>query len=191
MFQNIGLLLVVVTSHLLQTCVCDTPSSQGSKTLFGNKNQTITISLYDDTSTAEIKFSGPDGVWYGVGFNNTMMNGTYAIIVDGYGNVTERMLGYHQSGLLLTPTVTVTSDTTDDSGRTVVLTRSMTGKGAYYYTFDSSISSINLIYAFGNTPTLAQHQNENIGAIQMTQSLSDDDDINTNNQVQRNERRHL
>ena len=45
--------------------------------------------------------TGPDSVWYGVGFGASAMNNTYAIIVDGNGNVNEQKLGNHNPGVAL------------------------------------------------------------------------------------------
>ena len=45
---------------------------------------------------AQLSLEGPDGVWYGVGFGQSIMKNTYAIVVDGAGNVEERLLGDHR-----------------------------------------------------------------------------------------------
>ena len=64
-------------------------------------------------NTAHFAFhlgTGPVDVWFGAGFRTSLpiaspgshsgsaMDGTYAIIIDGNGSVSERVLGHHSPG---------------------------------------------------------------------------------------------
>jgi len=56
----------------------------------------VNFSLTHNGTSANITMTGPDGVWYGVGFDATRMSDLpYAIIVDGSGNAQERKLANH------------------------------------------------------------------------------------------------
>ena len=136
----------------------------GSQTV--NSGQNMTASLFIDTvaGTVEITLSGPDNVWFGYGFGGSAMSGTYAIITDGSGGITERNLGNHTSGTLLTSSITTVSNTVNGSVRTVVVNRALAGLNANYYTFPNATASIPMIWAHGTGSTLAYHGAGNRGA---------------------------
>ena len=51
------------------------------------------------TGASIITMSGPADVWFGAGFGNPTMKGTYAIVADGAaGTISERTLGDHDPG---------------------------------------------------------------------------------------------
>lgn len=130
-------------------------SLEGKSDLGGLVNLTIS----HDGDTAKITLSGPDGVWYGVGFNaQVMSNSPYAIIVDGSGAVSERKLADHSPGKLLQPSISVASSVASGGIRTVVLTRPVAGATSDHYSIPSSPGNINVITAVGNTPKLAYHK---------------------------------
>ena len=53
--------------------------------------------IHNDTIL--ITIVGPDDRWFGIGIGNDTMDGTYAFIVTEEGNLTERVLGDHNSGI--------------------------------------------------------------------------------------------
>jgi hypothetical protein len=74
-----------------------------------------------------VTVTGPDGVWFGVGFNASQMSDLpYAIVVDGSGKVSEHKLADQQAGVVLKPTVTVLSSGGAGGVRSVTLTRPLT-----------------------------------------------------------------
>ncbi len=79
--------------------------------------------------------------------------GTYAVVVDGAaagGAVSERVLGDHDPGVPLAPSVTVVSSTvTADGRRTVVLSRPLAGLTPQHYSFDARGSGVQVISAVG------------------------------------------
>ena len=67
---------------------------------------TATLAMDVPAGRVTISLQGPAAVWLGVAFNATSMAQLpYAIIVDGNGAVTERTLGDHDAGTLLSPQV--------------------------------------------------------------------------------------
>ncbi|ETN97921.1 hypothetical protein RFI_39605, partial [Reticulomyxa filosa] len=78
-----------------------------SSILFSDVNQQISLTIFPDSDTVQIVYTGP---MYAIGFGNDAMNNTYAIIIDGFGEVSERLLGYHNPGELLQAKVKVLSD---------------------------------------------------------------------------------
>ena len=64
----------------------------------------VNMTLRHDTKTVVLTLTGPANVWFGVGFDASLMaDKPYAIIVDGAGDVTERKLDSHAPGTLLQP----------------------------------------------------------------------------------------
>jgi hypothetical protein len=134
------------------------------KVLSGSTISAVTLSLELDTTVkdglATITMTGPDGVWFGVGWNaDAMGNRPYVIIVDGQGAVTERRLGDHDPGTQLSPTqVQLKSSHVINGLRTVILTRAFKGISSKHYTFEPAVSSIPFINAIGSTSYFDIHR---------------------------------
>jgi hypothetical protein len=84
--------------------------------------------------------------------------GPYAIIISGGSangkDVNERRLTNHAGGKLLTPMITVMSDTIIHGKRTVVLTRPLKGMTPEHYSFDASRDALlPYIAAIGGGPS--------------------------------------
>jgi hypothetical protein len=132
-------------------------------------NLNLDIDEHGDRVTIDL--SSGDGKWFGIGFGaNVMHDLPYAIVVDGYGNVTERKLGDHVPGKELKRTVEIVSNTVVNGLRTVVLTRALKGATAEYYTFSSSVSTIPFINALGGTAQFAQHVKEGASSISLLEA---------------------
>jgi len=146
-------------THPSHTAEDQTWTKVFSAPLQGEMVSLVNMTVAHDGQTAKITMSGPDGVWFGVGFKaETMADLPYAIIVDGHGAATERKLANHGPGDLLKASVTVVESTARSGTRTVVLTRPLQGATTDHYTFPSTPGDIAVIAATGNTPTLAYHQ---------------------------------
>jgi hypothetical protein len=112
-----------------------------------------------DGRIAEITMTGPAGAWFGIGFNaQNMADLPYAIIVDGNGKVSERKLGSHAPGTVLAASLTVTSSSTVDGMRKVVLSRPVAAKTKDHFAIPTTPGQINLITAIGNTVEIAYHK---------------------------------
>ena len=93
----------------------------------------------------------------GVGFNNTVMVDTYAIIYssgDPFNTAEEYFLGQYFPGTLLTNSLTLVSDDVDSNNvRTVIVQRDIVGLSSSHYDFsgisDGSINFVNIIYGIG------------------------------------------
>merc|ERR1719203_1026797 len=103
--------------------------------------------------------TGPAPNWFGVGFNaQGMHDEPWAVIVDGFGNVTESKLHNQSPGIQLPLSVTLVSHIVENDLRTVVLTRPFKGATPDHYTFDPSNSQIGIIDAIGRMPQLSYHK---------------------------------
>lgn len=121
----------------------------------------LQVNMDSEKDLVTISMTGPSSVWYGVGFGaQAMKDAPWAIIADGSGKVEEYKLSDQgTANKLLTPSLTVKSNTVANGNRTIVVTRSLKGAGPEYYTFDTSKSSVlPFINAIGNTPQLAFHK---------------------------------
>ncbi|KAA3639075.1 MAG: hypothetical protein DWQ02_04255 [Bacteroidetes bacterium] len=129
----------------------------------GGETLTLDMNIDTDINLVTLTMTGPDNVFFAFGFGGTSMNNTYAIIMEGNGNIMERALGNHNSGTLLTSSITVIQNTTSGGVRTVQLTRAINGLNASYFTFPSSATVINFIYSRGSSSTLQYHGFANKG----------------------------
>jgi len=119
----------------------------------------LTLNLDHASPNATFELTGPDGVWFGVGFNaKAMGDAPWTVVVDGAGEVTERRLGNHAPGTLLPRSVHVLSNTVAAGGnRTVVLTRQRSLQGAHF-NFSLSETTLPFISAVGSGPDFAIHK---------------------------------
>ena len=142
----------------------------GSKVLFGNVHQTMSLEL-SDNGIATISMTGKPKFWFGVGFGNTVMNGTYAVIVDGEGVITERVLGNHEPGQLLSNSLTLVSSSVNSTVQSIVVTRpsSMNDR----FSFNENAMQFPLIWARGTTSDLEYHGygNKNDGTLNMNSNF--------------------
>ena len=126
----------------------------------------LTLSLSEG---ATIALSGPAAAWFGVGFDAVAMaNSPYAIIVDGNGAVTERVLGNHDPGALLAPghlTLVSSAVNASTGRRTVVLKRALQGATPQYHSFDARKTSLSFIAAVGSTKELSYHKARTTGTL--------------------------
>ena len=124
---------------------------------------TISVSLDQTTSTATITMGGPNGKWFGAGFNATAMkDAPWAIIVDGTGKVTERQLADQSPGKELPSSVTVVKSTLEGETRTVVMTRPFKGE---IFSFDPNQPELPFINAVGTGPQLAYHHAKTVSSL--------------------------
>lgn len=142
----------------------------------GTSKSLVELTVGVDTGakdTVKITITGPSNVWFGVGFNATLMaDKPYAITIEGSsGSVVERQLGSHDgkdpAGTVLKSTVTVVSNTVTDGLRTVVLTRPRQGTTTQHYTFDPSNLQIDFINAVGSSPKFAFHKSSTAASISL------------------------
>ena len=130
----------------------------GVSALIGVEKSLVELKLSLDQArpNATLELTGPDGLWFGVGFNaHTMGDEPWTVIVDGAGGVTERKLANHQAGLLLPRSVYVLSNTVTSGNRTVILTRSLQGT---HFNFSFSETTVPFIAAVGSGPQFDYHK---------------------------------
>jgi len=140
----------------------------GVETIEGAQQSLVTLGLSLATKGATITMTGPDGVWFGVGFDTvSMANAPYAIIVDGAGAVTERVMGNHMAGVQINTSVQVVSNTVKAGIRTVVMQRPLKGATPQHHTFDPLKVSFSFINAIGTTSTFSHHKTDSTSSISM------------------------
>lgn len=123
----------------------------------------VSMSVEDNLVT--LTLVGPNNVWFSVGFGNKYMDGTYCVVVDGYGELSERYLIGKTAGDELDFTWTVVSNVESSHYRTVVLTREYDYelKSNYYHKFATSYSKLQTIWAYGKDAELDDHGNTRRG----------------------------
>jgi hypothetical protein len=126
-----------------------------------------TIKIDTNTSTVTMTLTGPNTVWFGIGFNGFSMSEVTDMFI--WNATTNR--DYTPSGGSSSPIAdasqswTITSDTVQGSTRTVVATRALVS--ASDYTFTNDATSINIISIQGTSTNLGYHgNNSNLRSIQ-------------------------
>lgn len=154
----------VVYGGLLTACQWSALTSCGN---IGSWSGSIAGDITEKNPNAEglvtITASGPASVWFGIGFNASVMSDSpYTLVVNASG-VIEQKIGTcgseaeHCPGDQLAASVKVVSNTVVGSVRTVVMTRGFPGKTSKHYSFGLKATTIPLITAVGSSPVFAYH----------------------------------
>eukprot|EP01043_Picozoa_sp_COSAG02_P015604 COSAG02_NODE_668_length_18685_cov_185.638976_10_plen_570_part_00 len=127
----------------------------------------IHLNMNEHQNMVTIELSGPDKVWFGGGFGADAMSGTYSIVVDGEGKVSEHKLGNHAPGTVLQPSVKVISSKLLNGRRTVTLTRQikLADYAGNYYDFDLTSTILPVISAVGSGPTFSYHKTHSVATV--------------------------
>eukprot|EP00755_Sulcionema_specki_P025739 Sspe_Gene.15803::Locus_5512_Transcript_1_1_Confidence_1.000_Length_6457::g.15803::m.15803 len=129
----------------------------------------VTGNLTVDRSSQRVRveIEGPTDKWFAVGFGSQAMKDTYAIVVypQTFGTDTvlhERQLGQHMAGALLTPSAVVTSDSSVNGRRRVVLLRGVAGNTTAHHSFVND--TVPYIAAVGHSMVFQYHGEGGKGA---------------------------
>ena len=141
---------------------------QGTTTVSGSNNMTITVTVNTQTNVVDITETGPNGVWFGYGFGGSNMTNRYAHITDGSGSITERKLGNHNAGSVLTSSLLSSSTSVNAGIRTNIISQNRVGSSSNYFTFPSAPGSFTMIWAKGTGSSLSYHGSGNRGSSMIT-----------------------
>lgn len=138
---------------------CGNPTDQHVSGTTHTDVTNITLNVDILHSVATITLTGPDNVWFGVGFGAVNMAALpYAIVVETGGAVSEHKLSNHGPGNVLSASIKIMSSVVKNNVRTIVLSRAQQGQSSDYYSFDlSGSTTIDIITAVGSTPTFSYH----------------------------------
>ena len=130
----------------------------GEVALTTNTNNNMNLTIETSDTEVTLTLSGPDNKWFAVGFGGlTMANVSDVFLYDGTGNFDK--VGHNQTN----PTDdtnqdwTIVSNTVDGIYRTIQATRPLSTGTDNDYTFINDNSTIDVIWAYGNSLTLEYH----------------------------------
>lgn len=149
----------------------------GNTTVNAAQNMSIEVATYPVGDSVVITMNGPSNVWFAYGFGGTSMSGTYCMVNDGSGNVTERKLGNHAQGTALISSLTSSNTSVAGGVRTTVVKRSLTGMNANYFTFPSSGTSFSIIWAYGFGANLSSHAGRGASLLNLTLNCNNAIDV--------------
>ena len=158
----LSIILLITISSNAQTF------STGLLPLIASSGSALNYSAKVDVDASKVTLTliGASDRWLGIGFGtNSMTSGSDVVIFDGT-NLTDRTF----LGIGSTPTLdanqdwTIISNSINSGVRTVIGTRSLTTSDSSDYTFSPAASSLNLVYARGNSMTLGYHGYDGYGA---------------------------
>ena len=120
----------------------------------------LNLTVDDAMQYVTLRVQGPADKWFAVGFGHVEMDTTYAIVIFPAGNtsigIEERLLGHHEAGTVLQPSVITTQDETVGGQRRLTLMRPLQGATAAHYSFSYNYD-IPYIVAVGDTAALWYH----------------------------------
>lgn len=144
----------------------------GSVTV-GTGSNIITMNVIINSSTNLVSFSitGPSSKYFGFGFNTTSMtSGSYTLLANvGGSNVSEYSMAFHSAPVLqATQNLSAVNSSTSGTTKTVTFQRPLNTGDANDYIFSTSLTTINIIWAYGSTTTLNGHAGKGVSSITFT-----------------------
>ena len=129
----------------------------------------LNVDIDESNDKVTITMTGPDDVWFGVGFNaQAMKDSPWAIIVEPSESAQSavklseyRLSDQGINNQLLHSSLTLASSTKGNGTRTVVVTRALKGLTEDHYTFDvkdKHNEHFLFINALGSGPTFSYHK---------------------------------
>lgn len=140
----------------------------GNTTVSAAQNMSIEVATYPVGDSVVITMNGPSNVWFAYGFGGSSMSGTYCMVNDGSGNVTERKLGNHAQGTALTSSLLSSSTSVAGGVRTTIVKRTLTGMNSDYFTFPASSTGFSIIWAYGFGANLSSHAGRGASMVNLT-----------------------
>lgn len=141
----------------------------------GATAMSFSVTINTNTNTSSISLSGPSSRWFAIGIGATSMStGAYTLVgnVSG-GSVAEyNQVNHNPPSLQSTQNLTSISTSTSGSTKTYTFSRANNTNDANDYVFSSSNLSINLIWAYGSSTTLAYHASRGITQINLSSSCN-------------------
>ena len=132
--------------------------TSGEVVLTSNVDNNMNVTIETTSTDVTLTLMGPDNKWFAVGFGGITMGSVSDVFVyDGTGNFDK--VGHDQAN----PTDdtnqdwTIISNTIDGVYRTIQATRSLSTYESNDYTFINDNSDIDVIWAYGNSLSLAYH----------------------------------
>ncbi|MBN2746297.1 MAG: T9SS type A sorting domain-containing protein [Bacteroidales bacterium] len=146
--------------------------NQATKTIGTGTNQ-IDLSIVVNSQTGVVQFTmtGPATKWFGIGFAATSMSsGSYGILANvGAGNPQEYMIqGQTTPSLQSNQNLTNISSSTAGGRKTYIFSRALSTGDANDYSFPLNPTSINIIWAYGNSTSLAYHSSRGVTSLVFT-----------------------
>jgi len=143
------------------------------------------MNISDSADLVTITLVGPSTVYYSVGFGSTKMKNVWSIVVPGVDedddSVIEYILGDDSAGSQLDTSFTTVYDSTEDSMRTVTITRSLSDQdnlSSDYYEFSTDTSKESVVWAYGKKSYYSKHDESAAGSLtvkfSVTEEVSDD-----------------
>jgi len=177
MISSLFLLFVSWTSCAVSTNYY----SAVSETLCDTKGISVMLNVSDSNDLVTVTMVGPSSVYYSVGFDSCKMKNAFAFVVPGTGedddSVVEYILGDDSKGSQLDTTFTTISDVDDGDYRTVTVTRSISSQSSLsddYYAFNSSTTSLDVMWAYGSKGKYSQHDEAAAGCVEVTIAVTEE-----------------
>jgi PEP-CTERM motif len=160
MMKSYSVILALVLVASLAGGVANAAMLHGSQTTNAGQNMTVDLTIDTTLNTVAITMTGPDAVWFGVGFEpltHPSNPSTYSIIALGgppTPDVQEWTLGSFGPVSQLADSLSVDSNTVSAGVRTVQLSGLQAGAN---YTYPTIPKTMDISWAYGSGADFAIH----------------------------------
>ena len=159
-------------------------AAQGSSTGTINLNSTTGVAMtakIDVTTNVTLRLTGPSDRWFALGFGATSMTAGTDVVVCHANTTTLASFDRYLTGFSAPVTDgtqhwTITSNTVSGTVRTIIATRALNTGDTNDYTFSSTPTAINLIWAYGSTAnnySLTYHGGRGVTSVNFTLDSED------------------
>eukprot|EP01084_Bolivina_argentea_P206386 352401_1 len=173
---------ITTTNEIASTKICGSVTSDGTST-------EISVNVCINSDIVEIILTGPDSVWFGIGFGAINMANAYAIVVSGdnMNEIGEYILTQWSAGTTApfdgTNGIILDSRTNEDGIVSVVLKRDRKSSESGVYSFPNvATKDINVIFGKGTGKIyegpMGGHSNNFVVLELETEDIGDGDDGN-------------
>jgi hypothetical protein len=141
----------------------------------GATQMDMTITVNSNNSTVSFSITGPASRWFGFGFAaSSMSSGAYTILANvSSGNPMEyNQVNHSAPNLQTTQNLSSITSSTNGGFKTYTFTRPMNTNDANDFVFLSTTTSINLIWAYGNSTSMSQHAGRGTASITLTNACN-------------------
>ena len=141
----------------------------------GVNQMSLTLTVNSNTSTVDFILSGPATKWFGFGFATTSMaNGSYTILGNvSNGNPLEyNQINHSTPNLQSVQNLTNISSSTSGGVKTYTFSRAINTGDVNDYTFPTTITSFNVIWAYGSSTSLAYHSGKGVALVSMSNACN-------------------
>lgn len=170
--NNLFKYLLISAALLLLTLNTSAQIKSGSVTIgSGTTQMDMTIAMNTNTSEVSFSITGPASRWFAYGLGSSTMSGSaYTIVANVSSSIPKEYNQANHAAPILQTIQDLNNMVSINNGatKTYTFTRAMNTGDVNDYVFTNSTTTINLIWAYGSSTTMAQHASRGTSSITLS-----------------------